>query len=246
MKLCGHLQPIYAEEIRKGNTVACVFAPENTSCDIVIQMRQVLPDSEPCSDIRAEKPPRNSPYDAPEIQYRCRKCRGMIFSYYDVSEDCLDDKPSPRAIATPKNVYCEDGYHFGWLRPTVISEAQRLEIEAYWAAHPEEKEKLNRERREWCDKERTANHARFDLDVEVSKKTGEIKEKIQKLNPYNPFSRAKRIRLEKQAAAVKDADKDDLDRFAEEMRIANQHIDETSRKLVLGYGWDDFPENKQD
>lgn len=214
MVLCKHIQPIYEEEIRKGNTVVGVDAPENTICALAVEMKRELPETEPCSGMKAERPPRVSPHYPLTIEYFCRACKCMVFSCYGKSLDDPYKKPNSHILATPQNVYVEDGYYCSRSLPTMITEGQRQEIETYWSAHPDEKEKLYQEMENWYTKKGEASETWFNLEQMCEK---------------NPSRTTESTATEQ------------IDQAKKEYDFAAQKIAEISKKLVLGYGWENDP-----
>ena len=126
MKLCEHIQPIYEEEMRNGNDISSVTTPKNTCCYLCVHMNKNLSNRYDFSDI-IPNIDRTPTYPV-TIEYFCSKCGCRIDSPLDnKSSYSATGQIDPMVLATPKNVYVKDNHFDQGMKPTILTEEQRLE-----------------------------------------------------------------------------------------------------------------------
>lgn len=143
MKLCKHIQPIYEAEIKSGNTAVSVETSKKLPCKLGVHMQKAFRDDHQTELVRDLF---RSPHYPVVYRYFCEECGCLLDSplpYKSCEWTPGENAPCDmRAVATEQNVYAEDGVFEQGMKPTSISEAQKVAYDRYWAAYPDEKAAL--------------------------------------------------------------------------------------------------------
>ena len=119
MILCKHIQPIYQNEIKQGNSIAFLWKQNQYLC---IALKKQTADYYNIPDIQiSEEKDHHFPFVK---AYHCHQCRCYICSPLDNNQEAqyrrnMFHSVSEKAIATPKTIEIEDSY-WETLRDSII------------------------------------------------------------------------------------------------------------------------------